>query len=114
MLYFLLLMMVVVVINVEAVTNIISKSELFKPLRGGLFNLYNSRGIKFAGFIHNIVDCPYCTSVWVSVFYVLCVYLSANSSMFLSVFICFCLIIMIHRFSNIMHHIIDRINGNSI
>jgi hypothetical protein len=109
-----IIQVLVIILNIEAVTNIISKSELFKPLRGGLFNLYNSRGIKFAGFVHDLIDCPYCTSVWVSLFYLLCVYISASSPLFLSIFVFFCLIIVFHRLSNILHHIIDRIDVNRL
>ena len=109
-----LLILLVIVLNVEAVTNILSKSDIFKPLREGLFNTYNNRGNKFAGFAHDLIDCPYCTSVWVSTFYILCIYLSANSPLFLYIFTCFCLIIIVHRLSNVVHHIIDRIDKNDI
>ena len=109
-----IIQIVIIILNIEAVTNLLSKSELFKPLREGLFNLSNNRGSKLAGFLHDLIDCPYCTSVWVSLFYVSCVCISANSPLFLIFFIYFCAIIVLHRLSNIVHHIIDRIDKNNL
>lgn len=112
--YLFIIFVLMLILNVEAVTNIISKSELFKPLRASLFNLSNSRGVggRVAGFIHDLIDCPYCTSVWVSLFYVLCVYISVNYHLFFYVFLLFCAIISLHRLSNIIHSIIDSIDSN--
>ena len=108
-----IIQILIIILNVEAVTNLLSKSELFKPLRESLFNLSNNRGSKFAGFLHDLIDCPYCTSVWVSIFYVSCVYITANFPLFSASFIYFCAIIVLHRLANIVHHIIDRIDKNN-
>lgn len=104
-----ILLLILLVINIEAVTNLISKSEIFKPLRAFLFNHSN---IKIIKFIHELVDCPYCTSVWVSLFCVLFFYLAQTYAL-MPMFIFFMLVISMHRLSNILHHIIDRIDRNS-
>jgi hypothetical protein len=94
----------ILLLNVEASTNIISKSELFKPLRRFLFK----KGEKYSFFkyLHELFDCPYCMSVWVSAFYVIILLLVLNNG-FLNVFLFFCFIIALHRLSNVLHYIID-------
>jgi hypothetical protein len=94
--------LIIFIIVVEAITELLSKSEIFKPLREFFFN---RRKYKLLGFIHNLLDCGYCTSVWVS-FFVVTVFISF-SNIYLYVFLT---AIVIHRLSNIFHFIIDRIN----
>ena len=101
---------ILLIINIEAVTNIISKSEIFKPIRSYLFNRSKNKIMKF---LHDLIDCPYCTSVWVSLFYVVLLYLT-GAYMLSPVFVFFMLVIAFHRLSNILHHIIDRVDRNSI
>jgi hypothetical protein len=62
------------IILIEAITNILTKSEIFRPLRAYLFESNN----KALRFIHNVLDCPYCTSVWVSLssIILLCLYIN--------------------------------------
>lgn len=98
-----------IIINIEASTNIISKSEIFKPSRAFLFKHSNYKIIKF---LHELVDCPYCTSVWVSLFYITMLYLT-KSTFLLPIVVFIMLVIAFHRLSNILHHIIDRIDKNS-
>lgn len=105
----LLILSILLIINIEALTNIISKSELFKPLRAFLFNRSNIGIVKF---LHDLIDCPYCTSVWVSLFYVSLIYLS-EVFMFSGIVLFFMLVFAFHRISNILHHIIDRVDINS-
>jgi len=106
MLFFILILLV---INIEAVTNILSKSDLFKPVRKFLFNRSNNRG---ARFLHDLLDCSYCTSIWVSlvyvtIFYIVEIYVLSSAFMFVM------LVIALHRISNLLHHIIDRVDKNS-
>jgi hypothetical protein len=96
---FILIMFVIVV---EAITELLSKSEIFKPFREFFFN---RRECKLLGFIHNLLDCGYCTSVWVS-FFVVTVFISFSNT-YLDIFL---MSIVIHRLSNIFHFVIDRIN----
>lgn len=92
---------------VEAMTNLLTKSELFLPVRKYLFES-NNRVYKF---ISKIVDCPYCTSVWVSLFCVCMLYLFLVN-LLPTVFVLFFAGIVIHRLSNVLHCIIDRIDSN--
>jgi len=90
---------------VEAITGILVKSELFLPVRKYLFES-NYRIFKF---VFRILDCPYCTSVWVSLFCVCMLYLYIIG-MLHEILALFLLGIILHRFSNIIHHLIDRID----
>lgn len=93
------------VMLVEAITQIITKSELFKPIRGFFFERRKNR---FCNYIHELLDCGYCMSVWVGWFVVLA-FLYTNS-VALNVFFTG---IVLHRLSNILHFIIDRFDRNS-
>jgi hypothetical protein len=95
------------VIFIESVTNIVSKSELFSPFRSFLLS---KRKNKFIEFVHAVVECPYCLSVWVSLFSTLmfCLY---KFDLLFDVLIWFMFVMVFHRLSNIMHFIIDRIKS---
>ncbi len=92
------------VIFTEAVTEIITKSELFNPIRKFFFN---KRKNKFFNFIHELLDCGYCVSVWVGLFSAYIFFFMNNA-----VFNVFIIGIVLHRLSNVLHFIIDRINRN--
>jgi len=94
-----------VVILIESITNILTKSDIFLPLRKYLFKSNN----KIFIFIHNILDCPYCTSVWVSIFCIIMLYLF-NLNFLPQILTLFFVGLILHRLSNILHHIIDRID----
>jgi len=101
-----ILEIIVAVILVESVTNILTKSELFEPLRKFLFESESS----VLGFIHKILDCPYCTSVWIGLLVVLGLYLySANALP--SLLVWFCIGVVLHRLSNVLHFLIDRLDS---
>lgn len=101
-----ILEIIVAVILVESITNILTKSELFEPLRKFLFESEN----KVLGFIHRILDCPYCTSVWIGLLVVFGLYLySANALP--SVLVWFCIGVVLHRLSNVLHFLIDRLDS---
>jgi len=105
----LVLQILVTIIVIEAMTNILSKSELFRPLRKFLFESKN----KSLRFIHDILDCPYCTSVWVSVFCVIMLYLYINEIL-PQMLALFFIGILFHRLANILHFVIDRLDSNHI
>lgn len=107
--YMLALEIICTVILIEALTNVLTKSELFKPLRAYLFSS-NNRVLKF---IHNVLDCGYCTSVWVSLFSIILLYLYINN-LLPHILALFFMGIILHRLSNILHFIIDRIDSNHI
>jgi signal transduction histidine kinase len=105
MLYFILFLFNLVL--VEAITNLLVKSDLFSPIRKHLFESSNM----VLKFISRILDCPYCTSVWSAFFCVGVTYLFVINVLPVLI-VLFFLSIILHRFSNIIHHIIDRIDPN--
>jgi len=98
----------IIIIATEATTEIITKSELFKPLRAWLFKKGNE-GSKPLKFLHALLDCGYCTSVWVSLF-MFCSYLVLPQKGLILVLS----ILVIHRLSNLFHNIMDRIKGDEV
>lgn len=100
----LLIYLILIVFSIEATTEIVSKSEFFYPVRKFLFEHKRN---KVLNFLHNLLDCPYCTSVWVSFFYVLLFYFILTGSY---VAIILPMILTFHRLANITHFVIDRIN----
>lgn len=93
------------IIVTEALTELLVKSEFFKPLRAWLFN--NKSNI-LSKFIHTVLDCGYCTSIWVAFF--VSIYLIDISSIFINVgwFVAW---LVVHRLSNLLHFCIDRVHG---
>ncbi len=83
------------------------KSEFFKPLRAWFFE---RRSAKVYNFIHSILDCAYCFSVW-SGFIVsfIMVDLYIYDSSIINLVVCW---LLIHRLSNVWHFIIDRFRGS--
>ncbi len=94
------------VILTEAITQIITKSEFFKPIRKFFFKKRENR---FCNWIHDLLDCGYCTSVWIAWFVAICMIVVNNI-----VLNAFFAGIVLHRLSNIFHFIVDRIDRNSI
>jgi len=104
----LFLLITATIILIEAVTNILTKSDLFKPVSAWLFERRNN---KVFNFIHDILDCPYCTSVWVSLFSITMLYLYINN-LLPQILALFFMGLILHRISNILHFIIDRFDSN--
>jgi hypothetical protein len=99
-----LIVVLSLVIFTEALTEIITKSELFSPIRKFFFD---RRQTRFCNFIHELLDCGYCISVWIGFF-------SAYVFLFVDniIFSIFFMGIIFHRLSNILHYLIDRVNRN--
>lgn len=95
------------IVLIEAITNLLVKSELFLPMRKYLFES-NSKTFKFIG---RVLDCPYCTSVWVAVFCVGMLYLFIMEMLPILLTLFFFSIIL-HRCSNVVHHVVDRIDSH--
>ena len=94
------LKLVMAIIATEAATNLITKSEfsiLF--IKEPLFKL---RRFKVFNFIHDILDCGYCTSVWMACVFAL--FFLTNSFNFVI------LILVLHRLANMLHFSIDLID----
>jgi hypothetical protein len=83
---------------VEAATNLITKSEFAS--RTYKKWLFKHRENKFCNFLHDLLDCGYCTSVWVSIF--AAVWYNEGWGIELILFI-----LIIHRLSNVAHFLID-------
>lgn len=94
-----------VIIITEAITELLVKSEFFKPVRAWFFNRRKFLAFKF---IHDLLDCGYCTSVWVSFFVTLVLidlsYIFGYAGWFVAW-------LVVHRLSNLFHFIIDRARG---
>lgn len=99
--YKLLIFLIAIVIT-ETITEIITKSKLFEPLHEWFFN---RRDNKFFNFIHYLLDCPYCFSVWVGTFVSIFIVKFNIVSVYIDWFI---VGLLLHRLSNILHNIIDR------
>jgi len=94
------------VILTEAITQLITKSEVFRPIRKFFFIRKEN---KFFNWVHDLLDCGYCTSVWVGWFVAIC--MITINDIILNVFFAG---IVLHRLSNVLHFIIDRIDRNSL
>lgn len=94
------------IILTEAITQLITKSEFFKPIRKFFFK---NRENRVCNWIHELLDCGYCTSVWVG--WVVAVCMVVVNNIVLNAFFAG---IVLHRLSNVLHFIIDRIDRNSI
>lgn len=90
------------ILLVEAITELITKSNIFIPVRKFFFV---KRDNKLFKFIHDLFDCSYCTSVWVG-FFISIVFMMdlLNNFFFIG--------IVLHRLSNILHFLIDRVREN--
>lgn len=92
-----ILELLLAIIATEALTNLITKSEF--SIRFIKKPLFSWRRFKVFNFIHEILDCGYCTSVWSAIFIALLY--STDTFEFVV------LVLVFHRMSNVIHFIID-------
>ena len=84
----------------EAITQLLTKSEFSERfLRKPLFKY---RKFKLFQFVHDILDCGYCTSVWAAI--IPTIWLLTDH---LDVVIT---LLILHRLSNVLHFLIDFID----
>lgn len=95
------------IIFTEAITEIITKSELFSPIRTRVFK--KAKDNKVFDWLHSLLDCGYCFSVW-SGFFVAIVFFRDVGLIHPSID-WFFVAIVLHRLSNMFHNILDRIHG---
>jgi hypothetical protein len=89
------------IISVEAITNLLTKSEIFLPVR----KFFHDRSEnKIFSWFHSLLDCGYCTSVWIGWIIAILFLLDGLCNFFI-------IGIGLHRLANLFHHIIDRIWG---
>jgi hypothetical protein len=99
--------MVFVVVFIEALTEIITKSEITEPIRAFIFKMGHKN--KFYNWLHRLLDCGYCTSVWIGLFAALFLFRDIH---IISPYLDWIFIgLILHRLSNVFHFIVDRIRG---
>lgn len=94
-----LINLIMAVIATEAATNLLTKSEFSIRF---IKNPLQKRRNKFFGFINDILDCGYCTSVWMACLFTL-FYFSKSFSFIV-------IVLVLHRLSNIFHFLIDLLD----
>jgi hypothetical protein len=96
-----ILKLIFAIVLVEAITNLLTKSEFFLPVRKFFFKRNEN---KFFGWLHDLLDCGYCTSVWIGWFIALfLIFGGLYNFFFIGIFL--------HRMANLFHHFIDMIWG---
>lgn len=102
------LLIVISVVCVEALVELAIKSEIFFSPREKIKSL-DWFGKEFIG---KLLSCGYCFSVWVSAFVVSAVFLSARCNpTHISYYVYIpILIVLVHRLSNYLHMLIDRVD----
>lgn len=99
----LILKALLAIILTEATTEILVKSELFRPVRQYLFE----KGKPALTYLHDLLDCGHCTSVWVGWFMAL-ILLGDINVVHWSIDWLF-LGLAVHRLSNVWHFAIDKL-----
>ena len=90
---------------VESITELLTKSEIFIPVREWFFDRRDNKVLRY---LHNVLDCGYCTSVWSGWFVALLFFRDLD---LLSVWVDWFFIgLVLHRMANALHHIIDRLD----
>ena len=98
---YIIILLLCIIVN-ESLAELLSKSVFFGPLRSFLASKEN----KLFQFFSRVVECPYCCSVWTSMFLTSAIFLLSPVyltgalviDIFIFVFIC-------HRVSNYLHDI---------
>jgi hypothetical protein len=99
MLVYLLIQVFLCIVLTELVTELVVKSEIFKPVREVVF--------KLGDWFQKLFSCGYCFSVWAAVGVVLL----TNTSYPLTginVVDLGLMALVVHRSSNVLHNIIDK------
>jgi hypothetical protein len=97
-----LILFIIYVLLTETITEILSKSSLFLPVRKWFFD---RRSKPLYEFIHALLDCPFCTSVWVGTFISITLVSTHIFSPWLDWFI---IGLILHKSANVTHNLIDR------
>jgi len=95
------------IILTEAITELITKSEIFSPVRAKIFSW--GQNSKLFNWLHSLLDCGYCFSVWagslVAILFFRDIHIVHWSLDW------FFIALVLHRCSNLFHNIMDRIHG---
>jgi multidrug transporter EmrE-like cation transporter len=103
---YIIIVLLIAAILTEAITEIVTKSEIFEPFRAKIFKLGQSN--KFFTWLHSLLDCGYCFSVWSGVL-VAILFFRGTHLLHWSID-WFFVAIVLHRLSNLFHNIMDRIH----
>ena len=95
------------ILLVEAITEILTKSNIFYPLRKYIF--IKSANSKILKFLHDLLDCGYCTSVWVG-FFVAILFKDLELLFNVGWLNLLVLWLILHRGSNLVHTLIDLVS----
>ncbi len=101
-----ILILFIAIVSVEAITEIIVDSKIFLPFRQfiskiALPDIPTGKTTIF-NFIHELISCGYCTSVWVAMFMTILLRLG-GIVLFKPVVNEMILIFFLHRMSNLFH-----------
>jgi hypothetical protein len=92
------------IIITEAITELATKSEIFYPIRKKIFNI--GKNNKFFDWLHSLLDCGYCFSVWSGMVVAFLFFSDINLHWSMK---CLFIGIILHRLSNLFHNLMDRI-----
>lgn len=96
------------ILLIEATTEILTESNIFFPFRAFLFEKGKSN--KIFGWLHDLIDCGHCTSVWIGWFFALLLF--TDKMYIFNVYVDWIFIgLVLHRLSNITHMLITKIKG---
>ncbi|RLI61095.1 MAG: hypothetical protein DRO67_08370 [Candidatus Asgardarchaeum californiense] len=95
---------IIAVIITEAITELVTKSSFFKPLREWFFSKKDTKIFKW---LHSLFDCGYCMSLWIA--WAVSLFMFRNVNIVYSHVDWIWIGIVIHRLSNIQHLIIDKL-----
>lgn len=104
---YLIVRFVIGVVLTEAVTEIVTKSEIFRPFRETIFLI--GQGNWLFKWLHNLIDCGYCFSMWSGM--LMSVLLLSEVNIVHYTIDWFIIAIILHRASNVLHNVIDKIHG---
>lgn len=92
-----IILLILLPIACEAITEIIGSSDVFKPLR----EYTESRKIPI---LSNLLDCKYCLSVWISMIIVMAYFVINVHTCFIMYLI---YVLVVHRLANLVHILMD-------
>ena len=98
---------IIAVVLTEAITELVVKSEIFRPLRAKIFSLGAKN--KFFKWLHGLLDCGYCFSVWAG--WTVAFLFRDQFALFHPIIDWFIVGVLLHRGANLFHNIMDRVHG---
>lgn len=103
----LLIKFLLAIVATEAITEVITKSELFSSFRIKVFNI--GKNNKFFNWFYSLLDCGYCFSMWAGILISILFFRDINIIHWGVDW--FFIAIVLHRLSNLFHNVMDRIHG---